>query len=87
MEQLLLFYQKQFSLLIKQVLAATMFFFFSLCECGALKFPHYTVGFGNGSVFVLGFFPVVVFVWGVGLFHTGMLDSMLRSVSVGVEAC
>ncbi len=62
-------------------------FFCSLCGCGALNFPHYTVERGKGLFFGLGCFPVVDCVWGEGLFHTAMFDFMLSCVDVGVVAC
>lgn len=48
----------------------------------ALKTAHHNLGVGFVCFFGLGCFSVVFCVWGAGVVHTDMLDSMLRSVSV-----
>jgi len=45
------------------------------------------VGFGFGCFFGLGCFPLVVCVWGAGLFLILFMDAMLGSVGVSVGAC
>jgi hypothetical protein len=45
------------------------------------------VGFGKGCFFGLGCFSLAVCVWEEGLRHTVIMDAMLGSVGVSVEAC
>ena len=69
--------------LIPKIEASNIFWVFLFRGCEILCY-HYMLGFGSVCFSNLGFFPILVGVWGDWLFHTTNIEPMLKVVGVSM---